>query len=465
MKKRLLTTVLAGLAVAALAAGLSACSSGSEEIERPFDYLVTFNYNTAEFEDANCASQYLGVKAGAHLVAPGYNKGFAEAEVAGHYIEGWYTAETDADGNFLGADGSLFRMNDRGNTVKTDKNGILLDAEGNPLKTGSGETIELKEEGTLVTENGSMLRSQDSGYLLDSNGDGVAAENGGYVRETRVSVALDKKWNFETDTVSSDMTLFAHFIVMPRLIVVDSEDPSTELRSWQDAPGKSKGRPTTEAPVKEGHTFYEYYTSADCDEVFDWKEFRFTAEDTVIYAKFIVGNFRIVTTTSAFAAAIGAGNNIYLDDDLDFGVGTAKFPLNQEYGGEINGNGHTVSNIKVELKRSPKDSTSYGLFKSLKSSAYIHDIKFENVTATFTSQGSTTSSEYIVALFAEKAEAGAKLESITFTNCKLEIGTVISSDQVFFDCTEFIGVDEGAQITDCDTAHSGGITITGDPRN
>ena len=68
-------------------------------------------------------------------------------------------------------------------------------------------------------------------------------------------------------------------------------------------------------------------------------------------------------------------------------------------------------------------------------------------------------------LFAEKAEAGAKLEGITFTNCKLEIGTVISSDQGFFDCTEFIGVDEGAQITDCDTAYSGGITITGDPRN
>lgn len=76
---------------------LSACSGNSSE--RPYDHVVTFDYNYGNL-DANCTQQYLGVKDGALVgIEPGYSDDFKLQEVTHYYIDGWYTAKLDADGN------------------------------------------------------------------------------------------------------------------------------------------------------------------------------------------------------------------------------------------------------------------------------------------------------------------------------------------------------------------------------
>ena len=76
---------------------LAACGGKSEE--KPYDFLVTFNYNVGNLE-ANCPDQYLGVMEGGKVaIKPGYNESFKEQEVLGYYLEGWYLPKLDESGN------------------------------------------------------------------------------------------------------------------------------------------------------------------------------------------------------------------------------------------------------------------------------------------------------------------------------------------------------------------------------
>ena len=77
------------------------CSCGEGESVKKYDYLVTFDYNTGKTE-SNCKNQYLGVLEGSLVgIQPGDNENFRKGEVPGYYLEGWYIAKTDADGNVI----------------------------------------------------------------------------------------------------------------------------------------------------------------------------------------------------------------------------------------------------------------------------------------------------------------------------------------------------------------------------
>lgn len=80
---------------------LALCSCGEGESVKKYDYLVTFDYNTGKTE-SNCKNQYLGVLEGSLVgIQPGDNENFRKGEVPGYYLEGWYIAKTDADGNVI----------------------------------------------------------------------------------------------------------------------------------------------------------------------------------------------------------------------------------------------------------------------------------------------------------------------------------------------------------------------------
>lgn len=73
-------------------------SCGEKEAGKPYDFLVTFNYNVGNL-DVSCPDQYLGVKSGGLVgIQPGFNDDFKLRPVANYYIEGWYTARLAADG-------------------------------------------------------------------------------------------------------------------------------------------------------------------------------------------------------------------------------------------------------------------------------------------------------------------------------------------------------------------------------
>lgn len=95
MRKRC-AALLGGVLLLVLLLLLPSC--GKQQTEQPYDCLVTFNYNIGTMA-VTCPDQYLGVKTGGVVgIQPGFNDDFPLNHVEGYYVEGWYTAKTQADG-------------------------------------------------------------------------------------------------------------------------------------------------------------------------------------------------------------------------------------------------------------------------------------------------------------------------------------------------------------------------------
>jgi hypothetical protein len=259
---------------------------------------------------------------------------------------------------------------------------------------------------------------------------------------------LDKKWDFASDRVTENMTLYADLQVTPTLTV--KVDGGTDL-TFSGTPGDKKTRPSDKyAPQKDGYTFYDYYEDEACTVKFSWP-YTFTSEDKTVYARFIEGeNWKVVTTAQEFknAIALNSSAKIYVDADLDFSETSWTYGL--EFNGEINGNGHKVTGISCTYSASKNTQSDFGLFGVLKSNAYIHDWTIENAQATFTA--SFKSLEYKVALFAWKAEAGVKIENVTVSGT-LAQGKMDDDIKKYseIEMSQFIAIGENlATVTNCD---------------
>lgn len=99
MKTKRSLLLVCALVALTLCVVLSACNTSQAKPD--YDYLVTFDYNVGTL-DANCQTQYLGVKANSLVgLKPGTRDDFKQYEASGYYLEGWYLPEKDADGNVL----------------------------------------------------------------------------------------------------------------------------------------------------------------------------------------------------------------------------------------------------------------------------------------------------------------------------------------------------------------------------
>ena len=83
--------------VLALGSVLVACNKNGA---RKFDYYVTFDYNVGNLTTNKLEQQYVGVKNGSHItIRPGYSDSFNERTIFGYFIDGWWTAKLDSEGN------------------------------------------------------------------------------------------------------------------------------------------------------------------------------------------------------------------------------------------------------------------------------------------------------------------------------------------------------------------------------
>lgn len=99
MKTKRSLLLVCALVVLTLCVVLSACNTS--QAKPNYDYLVTFDYNVGTL-DANCQTQYLGVKANSLVgLKPGSREDFKQYEASGYYLEGWYLPEKDSDGNVV----------------------------------------------------------------------------------------------------------------------------------------------------------------------------------------------------------------------------------------------------------------------------------------------------------------------------------------------------------------------------
>lgn len=350
------------ICLAALLAAMFVLAACDKYGAAHYDYLVTFNYNVV---DANgnprddIAEQYLGVQKDSLIsIKPGYSDRFDEVKINGYYVEGWYLA-------------------------------------------------------------------------VDANEDGVPD------RGADGKVVLGKKWDFAKDRVNENITLYANMKHSATLFIIDKAqadkvaqiqqriEEGVNFMTMTDAEKEGYGivaktrdgdnikKPTAGSmlPAKKGYTWLEtYYTDPECTEVFAWDEPIVLENDVFLYVDFIEGSWSLIRTANDFIKSVDGTKKMWVMNDIDFtGVDYVGYNVNVE----INGNGFTLRNIKLQ-QTATRQSTNMGLFKTIGALANIHDLNIDNAKVEITLNVSITT-QVNIGFFAGEAYAGARLKNINVT--------------------------------------------------
>ncbi len=181
-------------------------------------------------------------------------------------------------------------------------------------------------------------------------------------------------------------------------------------------------------PKKDGYTFKAAYYDAEMTQPLTdsvvhtavLNEANGTAQNTSmnIYVEFDEGNWYHVYNVEQFKKYASPKNSLVLHEDLDFGGGSwASSLASGVYVGTIEGNNHTISNVKVVQNDNAK--MSVGLFGTLSETAQLKDVHFDNVTFVLQKGPKTTGTTY--GLLAGTIKAKATLENVTITASKIQV--------------------------------------------
>ena len=167
-----------------------------------------------------------------------------------------------------------------------------------------GKLFENERTVTFNTQDGSHIDNQtvnDGGKVTkptDPTKSGYTF-NGWYKEETCTNA-----WNFDTDTVIKDITLYAKWIqnqVNQYRVTFNTQDGSSVDNQTIDDGGKVT-KPI--APTKSGHTFLGWYKEAACTNAWDFDTDTVTA-NIILYAKWIqnqVNQYRVTFDTQGGSA-------------------------------------------------------------------------------------------------------------------------------------------------------------------
>ena len=265
-------------------------------------------------------------------------------------------------------------------------------------------------------------------------------------------VELDRKWVFETDRVTGDITLYANVRKRPVLTFI-SRVGGEVVKTVSGLPGETVSKfSSSAAPKMAGYTLLDYFVSETGDERFTWPYVFEGETSTTAYIDFIEGeNWFVVRSASEFNSALRNGAKIYVDADIDFekdGWEGRSF-----YNNEIRGNGHKFSGISISKNFEGKPDPKYlGLFEQLGAKAIISDITFENIKIT---ANVSVGVENYVGTLCGWALSGAKISGVTVS------GTIEYAVEDGFDLkvNEWIAKNETAEgdVIGCDYS---GVTVT-----
>lgn len=339
------------------------------------------------------------------------------------------------------------------NTESLDLEG---DFENQYLGVNAGSRImQPRKPGTSQYSESDFKEKQINRYAIQGWYVPKYDEEGNVLKDEQGMAVEDRMWNFTTDVVNGNLTLYAKLVLKPsiRLMVdgkIDTEKNFVVGREVSETAFKAN------EPSKEDCTFCGYYYDTEFKNKFTFP-YRMGEEDITIYAKFIEGtNWDVVTTAKEFYDAYTASAKIYVEADIDF-TGAEWKKTGLEFSGEINGNGHTLKNITFALSNTYGGGAqiNFGLFGVLNASAYVHDVTFENVNATVSTISRTAIQ---AALFAWSIRDGAKLENVTVSGT-IKIGTVYEGSDITLSAVCCQGSVDGENIKNCDFS---AITVIND---
>lgn len=279
-----------------------------------------------------------------------------------------------------------------------------------------GKTVALHPE-----KNGEHMKEIEvEGYFVE--GWYVAKKNsdGAVVIDPETNrVVLDRKWNFDTETVTSDMTLYANLQRQASLFYVDRATGEV-LKTDIGKPGAIKNEPGALAPKKNGYTLLGYFVNEEGNEKFSWP-YTYGETDGTVYCEFLEGNWTVINNPRAFTT-IASSAKVYLTADLDFSEVTW---VPKSFDGEINGNGHKITGINYTKELTSTNDT-VALFISLGANAYIHDLTIEDAHLSVNTV--KAGAPINVAFFAYSTMEGAKLENVTVSGT-LSYKNFVSKDE------------------------------------
>ena len=245
-------------------------------------------------------------------------------------------------------------------------------------------------------------------------------ENGEPKRDENGFVILGRKWNFNTGRVNEDITLYGNFAPMLAVRFINIATGEYIEDKIEYRPNALILKPSiSREPKLENHTFLKkYYTDINKTAEFNWSNRRIT-ENIDVYVEFIDGVWTLVDTVDGFRTAISAGDNIYLQDNLNFDGQTLWD--SSDYAGVINGNGYTISNINRGTVRIGKTQSDYRLdsfgaiFAGLGEKAHIYNINFVNVNVKYELNSTYQIFDVYLGLLCGKVANGAKLENVSIS--------------------------------------------------
>ncbi len=202
------------------------------------------------------------------------------------------------------------------------------------------------------------------------------------------------------------------------------------------------------------HTFLEYYADKACTTLVKWplEKGENQEADATIYAKYIKGDWTVVRNVKDALNMFGNGladKSYWLLRDID--MSGKQIAPKAQFAYEIQGNNHTISNLKV-VKGAINSDVS--LFGKVLATAKVENLTISNITIEYSLRQSANA--YFV--FTSLATGAV------FNNVKLS-GTMKIAKPDSADVYNMMG-----GFTNClyggfeaDTAYQGGITVEGDP--
>lgn len=255
--------------------------------------------------------------------------------------------------------------------------------------------------GKITPSSGSISISRDdyefAGWYyveLDESGKPMTDENGEIILGDEVDFTKTIQ-NGEHWTVAAAWTALSKVKVQ---LVCDSDASLTVGESISYKNGDvikeysftSTGivQSTTNAPIKvvdNAYSFVEFYADEACTTKVEWPIEKGEA-DIIIYAKYIEGNWKMLKEADdvemMFLETPSASDRYYLVNDIDCSVLSSKlFPMSS-FKCELQGNGHTISNLTVE-KTQLGNGSKTSLFGEIESTAVMENVTFDNVIIRF----------------------------------------------------------------------------------
>lgn len=303
-----------------------------------------------------------------------------------------------------------------------------------------------------------------NGVKKNANGEEIDEEgNVASVSGKPVAYELGKKWNFATDTLQIDTSksyssanpslilcaVWVHYFTFDFYVknaqgeftkISTEQTLNLEYPAWSERTGKLDLK---KYPSVSGKTFVKAYYDANCTQEvegaitgeieYDENGIPIIPAPINLYLEYKDGEwYQIHNASQLYTNASNKGcYDIMADLDFDGALWPNAFS-SREFVGQINGNGHTISNVSAVQSTTVNRTEMGGLFASIGDTAIIKNITFENCS--YKVNGSLVEATF--GLFASIISDGATLENVVINNSKLILDTDFCTDSSFTSALE-----------------------------